>query len=113
MAISRRVFDRVSIGALVVLMGLGSVEVAAQAPTVIGLMGGYNRTKQIWKPETPVEHVGGLTIGAFAHATTPVGWLSVIADGAYTQRGGDVMDDGQGQPETGAIRSDYLTMSVH
>jgi len=101
------------IGTLAIGFCLVPDHVAAQSPTVVGLVGGYNTTKQIWKPVTPVDQVGGLTIGGFAHATTPVGWLSVIAEGAYTQRGGDVIGDGQGQSETGAIRSGYLTVGVH
>jgi hypothetical protein len=104
---------RTLIGIAAIGLCLGPADAAAQTSTVVGLMGGYSKTRQTWKPETPVERVGGLTIGGFAHATTPVGWLSVIAEGAYTRRGGDIMGDGEGQLETGAIRSDYLTMSVH
>lgn len=85
----------------------------AQTPTVVGLIGAHSANEQIWKPDAAADDVAGVVAGAFAHATTPLGWLSVVAEGTYTQRGGNVLDNGPDEPATGAIRSDYLTMSVH
>jgi opacity protein-like surface antigen len=85
----------------------------AQTPTTVGFVGGYSRTELVWRPAAETEELAGVVAGAFAHAVTPLGWLSVLAEGTYTQRSGDVLANGPDQPATGGIRSDYLTLSVH
>lgn len=80
-------------------------------PSTAGVVVGYSATEQLWEPEAEVERVGGLVVGAYLNAATPREWLTVLAEGTYTQRGGDVIAGGTGGVE-GAVRSDYLTASV-
>jgi hypothetical protein len=92
---------------------LAATNLAAQnAPTIVGGMAGYNSSTGIWKPASESQAVGGFTVGAFALASTPVGWLSFLAEGAWAQRGSDVTRTVDGQPVTGGVRSDYITVSV-
>lgn len=100
-------------GALVVVSGLlaSPSSAVAQRTSLVGVVGGYASTEQIWKPEADVESVGGLVIGAYVDARTPLGWLSVLAEGSYTQRGGDVVGAARGGAQ-GAVRSDYLSVAV-
>jgi hypothetical protein len=86
---------------------------AQERGTIAGLMGGYTTTTQLWQPATEVEEVGGVLLGAFVEAATPLGWLSLRAEAAYTQRGGNVLGDVQGRPMTSGIRSDYVAVAVH
>lgn len=85
---------------------------AQGSKTIVGIVGGYGTTEQIWRPTTVAEDVGGLIVGAWVRAATPLGWLSIRAEGAYTQRGGDVVSDVAGQPVNGGIRSDYVTIAL-
>lgn len=93
------------------LLALPVVTGAQQTTTVVGVLAGYSATEQIWEPEADVERVGGVVIGAYLDAATPSEWLSVLAEGTYTQRGGDVAGGGTGLVE-GAVRSDYLSVNV-
>lgn len=77
----------------------------------VGLFGGVNTNEQEWSPGAEVESVAGFTLGAFLEAATPVSGFSLLAEGAFTQRGGDVVDAGTTSVE-GAVRTDYLTVSV-
>lgn len=89
-------------------------EVVAQgARTRVGVALGGVRTTQIWKPTLPVEDVTGILAGAFVDAPTSIPGLSILAEGSYTRRGGDVTLDVSGQPAEGRLRVDYLTVAVH
>jgi hypothetical protein len=85
---------------------------AQNAPSIVGGVAGYNSTTGLWKPATESQVVVGFTVGAFAVASTPVGWLSFLAEGAWVQRGSDVTGAVEGQPLTGGVRSDYITVTV-
>ena len=80
-------------------------------PSVVGVVGGWNLNDGIWKPDAGSERVGGIVLGGFVNASTPVGWFAVRAEILWTQRGLDVVDDA-GAP-AGAVRADYLTLGVH
>jgi hypothetical protein len=80
-------------------------------PTVIGLVAGWNVNDGIWKPEAETEAVGGVVLGGFANAATPVRWFGVRAELLWTQRGLDVVD-ALGAP-AGSVRADYLTLTLH
>jgi len=90
----------------------GSRLSAQNSPTIIGGMVGYNSTTGVWQPAAESQAVGGFTAGAFLHASTPVQWFSVLAEGAWVQRGSDVTGTVEGQPLTGGVRSDYLTVTI-
>ncbi|MBT8489084.1 MAG: outer membrane beta-barrel protein [Gemmatimonadetes bacterium] len=77
----------------------------------IGAFAGFNTNEQEWSPDAEVERVTGLVVGAFVDAATPVSGISVLAEGAFIQRGGDVVDSGTTLVE-GAVRTDYLAVSV-
>lgn len=95
-------------------MMLHAPPLAAQgAGTTVGLVLGGGRTTQIWTPSASSEDVTGIVAGAFADAPTPVSGLSILAEGAYVQRGGDVTLDVAGQPAEGGLRGDYLSLAVH
>ncbi len=81
--------------------------------TVVGLEIGQATTIQLWKPAVPTEKYSGLVVGAFVDAATPRSGLSIRAEGAYTQRGGDAVLDVAGQPVSTRLRMDYLTIAVH
>lgn len=79
--------------------------------TLVGAFAGFNATSQEWSPDAVSERAVGLVVGAYIDATTPLTGFSVLAEGAFTQRGGDVVDSGTTSVE-GAVRADYLTVSV-
>lgn len=86
---------------------------AQERGTIAGGVVGYSATTLLWRPAAEVAAVGGIVVGAFADAATLVGWLSVLAEGAYTQRGGDIESDRQGRDVIGSVRADYLSIAVH
>jgi hypothetical protein len=108
-------FSQAGRSTAVVLMTLSLLPSALRAqgrvPTV-GVVGGTTRTQQIWGRSADAGTVDGLLLGAWVDAPTPSTWLSIRAEGAFTQRGGDVTSEVGGQVATGGIRSDYLTISV-
>jgi hypothetical protein len=61
----------------------------------------------------PTEKYRGLVLGAFVDAATPRSGLSIRAEGAYTERGGDAVLEVDGQPMTTGLRMGYLTIAVH
>lgn len=81
--------------------------------TTVGILGGVVRNDPRWTPSAPGEPHDGLAVGAFAEAPTPAGWLSIRAEGAYTQRGGDVLLEVGGAPTPAGFRMGYLTAAVH
>lgn len=83
---------------------------SAQSGSTVGVIAGYAANEQVWAPEEDAEPVGGLVLGAYLAAATPKSWLSVLAEGAYVQRGGDVVGGEQGVE--GAVRADYLSINV-
>jgi len=88
-------------------------DVLGQGPgSRVGVTAGWNHNEQLWKPEAETEAVGGLVLGAFALAPTPLEPLSVLVEGLYTQRGGDVQTDVLGSIP-GGVRADYLTFTLH
>jgi hypothetical protein len=53
-----------------------------------------------------------LIAGAFADVATSLAGLRFRAEGAYTQRGGDVVLESGGQPVRGGVRAQYLSVGV-
>ena len=103
---------------LLVALALGSrVHPAAgqSRPATAGAFGGYVHNEHRWSREVDTEAVGGLVLGAWVDAPTPLGWFSVTAEGAYAQRGGDARFDPAIVPGAfgvSPIRTDVLTFSV-
>ncbi|HSM06260.1 MAG TPA: hypothetical protein VK858_16690, partial [Longimicrobiales bacterium] len=79
-----------------------------------GVVLGYVHNEQRWSREVETDAVGGGLLGAWVNVPTPVHWLSVTAEGVFTQRGGDARLDqvAPGVTGTRAIRTDYVTVSV-
>jgi hypothetical protein len=102
----------VAIGLSVVLVAPAALD-AQQPRTLVGVVGGWVQNRHVWSPKSATERVGGVMVGAFLRARTPASWLSVHAEGLWTQRGGDVFDDLDGALVRGSIRTDYLTLAVH
>ena len=98
---------------LVLWVGAPSTLAAQAAGTVVGIVVGQATTTQLWKPPETTEKYSGLVLGAFADAATPRSGLSILAEGSWTQRGGDVVLEVDDQPVPGSIRMDYLTIAVH
>ena len=100
--------------ALVALLGsVGPIPLDGQAPpTLVGVVGGYTSTEHVWSPDADAQGVAGLTLGAFVDVQTPLDWLSVGAEVAYTQRGANVLFDVGGTPTPGGIRTDYVTLAI-
>ncbi|MDX1495170.1 MAG: hypothetical protein R3253_13970, partial [Longimicrobiales bacterium] len=101
----------VTLAAVTLLAAFASPSEAQGPPSMAGVVVGYSATEQLWEPEADVGRVGGFLVGAYLNATTPRDWLTVLAEGTFTQRGGDVIGGGSG-PVEGAVRSDYLSFSV-
>ncbi|MDA0329419.1 MAG: outer membrane beta-barrel protein [Gemmatimonadetes bacterium] len=100
--------------AATVIALLATAQISAQERgTIIGGVAGYSATSLQWRPAVEGAAVGGIMVGAFAEASTPVGWLSVLAEGAYTRRGGDIERDLEGRDVNGRVRADYLSIAVH
>ncbi|MEJ2540246.1 MAG: hypothetical protein P8188_09780 [Gemmatimonadota bacterium] len=108
---------------LAVGLALALVTAAAQARpaaaqtsrTVVGGLGGFVHNDAVWSRELGTEAVGGAVLGAWVNVPTPVGWLSVTAEGSYTRRGSDTRLDEAAVPGAfgpSPIRTDYLTASV-
>jgi len=99
---------------LVLAAAATSNEASAQdRGAVVGLVAGAARTTQIWKPAQPNSSYTGLVLGAFAAAPIPGAGVSMLAEGSYTRRGGDVELDVAGVPALGRLRMDYMTIAVH
>jgi hypothetical protein len=82
-------------------------------PTIVGVVAGYVHNEGVWKPASESTPVGGVLLGGFANAATPIPWFAVRAELMWTQRGDDVdvVIGGVGTP--GGVRSDYLTFTLH
>ena len=105
---------RVALLAVFALVAAFPRPVSAQGDgTVVGIVIGQATTTQLWKPTVPTEKYRGLVLGAFVDAATPRSGLSIRAEGAYTERGGDAVLEVDGQPMTTGIRMGYLTIAVH
>lgn len=105
-------------GGLVVSAALAwGSPVLAQGPSVspagprAGVFAGVNTTEQEWSPAAEAEAATGFMVGAFLDVATPLPAFSILAEGSYTQRGGDVVDAGTAAVE-GAVRTDYLSVSL-
>ncbi|MDH3272085.1 MAG: hypothetical protein OEN56_12170 [Gemmatimonadota bacterium] len=98
-----------ALGLMLLLVPLAA---GAQQGPMVGVVAGYSGSEPRWSPVETVDRVGGLVLGFFVDASTTRGWLSVQAEGTYTQRGGDVIGDGGSGAVEGAVRSDYLSLSV-
>ena len=96
---------------LLALAALIPLAVSAQG-TVVGGVGGAANTEQLWKPDEDTRRYTGAVLGAFAEAETPAGF-SLVAEGTWTRRGGDVVVDVAGRATPGRLRMDYLTVAVH
>ena len=70
-------------------------------------------TEQLWKPEAETARVAGPIVALWADVATGVGWLRLVAEGAYTQRNGDVVVDQGGQEGMGGVRTHLLSVGVH
>jgi len=97
---------------LVLCLSTPSVGRAQVGGAIAGIVAGYATTDLIFDPDAETQEVGGVVVGAFVVSQTPLAWLSILAEGAYTQRGGDVMGVVQGLPVNGGIRSDYASIVV-
>lgn len=85
----------------------------AQGPTsIVGAVGGWVTNEQVWRSEYQSESVGGVQLGGFLNASTPVSWLVMRAEFMWTQRGGSVTGELNGDPVVGETRTDYLTVGV-
>lgn len=105
---------RVALLAVLALVAAFPRPVSAQGGgTVVGIVIGQATTTQLWKPAVPTEKYSGLVVGAFVDAAMPRSGLSIRADGAYAQRGGDAVLDVAGQPVSTRLRMGYLTIAVH
>lgn len=82
-------------------------------PTIVGVVAGYVRNEGVWKPASESTPVGGVLLGGFANAATPIPWFAVRAELMWAQRGDDVDVVIGGVPTPGGVRSDYLTFTLH
>ena len=100
---------------LALALGLASQpgSVAAQTPgSIVGVVGGWVANEQVWRSEYETESVGGAQLGGFLNAATPVPWFRMRAEFMWTQRGGSVTGQINGDPLVGETRTDYLTVGV-
>lgn len=104
-----------AVGATLLLLAVIRPDAAfAQASsTRVGVVAGMVQNEQLWKPDAETEAVNGVVLGGFANAQTPLSALSVLVEGLYVQRGGNVRTDPDGETITGGVRSDYLTFTLH
>jgi hypothetical protein len=85
----------------------------AVEPTVLGGVVGYNQSQGLWTPDSESESVGGVMLGGFVNAKTPLPWFSIRAELMWVQRGNDVTGVIEGEPLVGGVRSDYITIGIH
>jgi hypothetical protein len=82
-------------------------------PTIVGVVAGYVMNEGVWKPASESTPAGGVLLGGFANAATPIPWFAVRAELMWAQRGDDVDLVIGGVPTPGGVRSDYLTFTLH
>lgn len=82
-------------------------------PTLVGVVVGVAGTTSIWKPAADVEREGGVVLGAFLTAATPIPWFAIRAEGTITQRNSDVLAVSGDQTIRGGVRTDYVTAAIH
>ena len=103
----KRVRRRVGSGALAAglftaFLSAGPTAAAAQTPgSIVGVVGGWVTNEQVWRSEYDTESVDGLQLGGFLNAATPVSWFRMRAEFMWTQRGGTVSGDLNGEPLIG------------
>jgi hypothetical protein len=100
---------------LLVAAGLALTPLYATAQTpgsTVGVVGGWVTNEQVWRSEYETESVGGAQLGGFVNAATPVSWFQMRAEFMWTQRGGSVTGEINGNPLVGETRTDYLTVGV-
>jgi len=101
---------------LLAVAALSAEGTAAQSrPITLGGLGGWVQNTPVWNRGFETESVGGLVLGAWVNVPTPVPWLSVTAEAAFTQRGsGTFLDPAEvpGALGVSPIRTDYVTASV-
>lgn len=84
----------------------------SRQPTILGALAGYATSEGMWKPEAESSRIGGVLLGGFVDAATPVPWFSVRGEILWSQRGDDVTVTVEGVPAMGGTRLDYLTVSL-
>lgn len=101
---------------MVPLLAAGLVAPAsAQRPITLGGLAGYVHNSPVWNRGFETESVGGAVLGAWVNVPTPLPWLSVTAEAAFTQRGSGTRlepEEVPGALGVSAIRTDYVTASV-
>ena len=106
--------SRAALLAVFVLVSAFPGPLSAQTErTLVGIVVGHATTTQMWEPTVSTEKYRGLVLGAFVEAATPRSGLSIQAEGAYTQRGGDAVLLVAGQPVSTRLRMGYLTIAAH
>jgi hypothetical protein len=82
--------------------------------TVVGALVGMTDNRQLWRSDAiATRGVQGAIVGAFADVAAGAPWLRVRAEGAYTQRGGDVSFIQDDDIAVGGVREHLLTIGVH
>lgn len=86
---------------------------AQSTESTVGVVAGWVANEQVWKPDYETESVGGLQLGGFLNAATPIPWLRIRAEFLWSQRGGRVESPPTALIEVvGDTRTDYLTVGV-
>ena len=94
-------------------LAVAAADLGAQTPgSIVGAVGGWVTNEQVWRSEYETERVGGVQLGGFLNAATPVSWFRMRAEFMWTQRGGSVSGTLDGAPLAGETRTDYLTVGV-
>ena len=101
----KTVLTRVTTALAMVVVGalaIAPLSVTAQTPgSIVGVVGGWVSNEQVWRSEYETETVGGAQLGGFVNAATLVPWFRVRAEFMWTQRGGSVTGELNGDPLVG------------
>ena len=101
-----------ALAAVVSALGMVAGVSGQSQPTIGGIVAGYASTEHVWQPSAESAAVGGVILGGYLMAATPVPWLSVRAEGVWTRRSADRVD-GDDPAATVGIRADYLAIGLH
>jgi hypothetical protein len=94
------------------LATLTSESAAQDIGRYTGISVGGTLSQQVWQPSVATANRNGFLAHAYTDMPFPLGPFRVRLGGGYTQRGGLVEGDFDGQPIQGETRSEWLSVNL-
>lgn len=91
------------------ILPAGGPVLGQASPQVMGVVVGRTASELVWRPEVAGSRRDGWLVGGYADVRLPVGPFRARVETTFTQRGGLVAGDVEGDPVDGEVRIDYLS----